>query len=295
MRSHPLFVAYLAFASVCFFWGTTYLGIRMALETLSPLFLVSGRFLLSGGLLLAVLKLAGVGLPKGRELLQIASFGVLTLGVGNTCLTYSEMLIPSSLAALFLAVSPIWMVTVEALVPGGERVNAGAAAGIGMSLLGASLLVGPDVFHEGFSGAVVRGFLLLQLGGISWSLGSILQRRLKTQVNPFASAAIHQLAAGLFFLPAALMENAPLEWTPRSLAALAWLIVFGSIVGYTSYIVSLERLPVAIVSLHTYINPLVAAWLGWLFYREPFGRKEMTAMAVIFAGVAIVKRFGHRR
>jgi drug/metabolite transporter (DMT)-like permease len=295
LTSHPLFAAYLAFASVCFFWGTTYLGIRMALETLPPLFLVSGRFLISGSLLLAALKLRGIAMPKGRELLMIGGFGVLTLGVGNTCLTYSEKMIPSSLSALFLAVSPIWMVTVEALIPGGERVTRGAAAGIAVSLIGAGILVGPDIFSQGFSGAVVQGFLLLQLGGISWSVGSILQRRLKTRINPFASAAVHQLAAALFFLPAMLWENAPVAWSGRSMAAMAWLIVFGSIVGYTSYIISLERLPVAIVSLHTYINPLVAAALGWLFYREPFGWKEVTAMAVIFLGVAIVKRYGHRR
>ncbi len=294
MTRHPLFAAYAAFASVCFFWGTTYLGIRMALESIPPLTLVAVRFVLSGSILLAASRYYRLLLPQGRDLWRSALLGILILGVGNTCLTLSEQLIPSSLAALFIAVSPIWMVSLEALVPGGDSLTKGAAAGIALSLAGAAFLLGPDVFSAGLSGNVVRGFLLLQLGSASWSLGSILQRRGKTPAHPVASAALHQLAAGVAFLPAAFWEQHPSVWTGRSIAAMTWLVVFGSIVGYTSYVIALQRLPVAIVSLHTYINPVVAAVLGWMFYREPFGRREIVAMAIIFAGVAIVKRFGHR-
>jgi len=294
LRSHPLFTAYLAFASVCFFWGTTYLGIRIALESFPPLFLVSVRFLISGTLLMIGLRVAGIPLPRGRTLAWTALFGVMVLGVGNTCLTFSEQLIPSSLAALFISVSPIWMVCMEALMPDGERLRPGTIAGMGLGLVGAGLLVGPDMFQQGFSGQSVQGFLLLQFGGFSWGLGSILQRRVKAQAHPVASAAVHQFAAGLFFLTPTLLDSSPVHWDAKGIAALMYLIVFGSIIGYTSYIIALGRLPVSIVTLHTYINPVVAAALGWLFYREPFGQREIGAMVVIFAGVAIVKRYGHR-
>lgn len=295
MTKHPLFAAYLAFASVCFFWGTTYLGIRVALESLPPFLLVSVRFLLSGSILLLGLLIAGIPLPKGKDLWWTGLFGLLVLGVGNSLLTVSEQLIPSSLASLFIAMSPIWMVGIEAAFPGGEKMTKGTVAGMATGMLGAAMLVGPDAFSQGLSGNVVRGFILLQIGGVSWGLGSILQKRHKAEMHPVASAAVQQFAAGLVFLPVALLERAPATWDAKGIGALLYLTVFGSIVGYTSYIIALGRLPISIVSLYTYINPVVAAGLGWLFYREPFGRREIAAMLVIFVGVAIVKRYGQRR
>jgi len=220
---------------------------------------------------------------------------LLVLGVGNSLLTISEQLIPSSLASLFIAMSPIWMVGIEAAFPGGERLTKGTAAGMAVGMLGAGMLVGPDAFAQGLSGNVVRGFLLLQIGSVSWGLGSILQKRRKNESHPVASAAVQQFAAGLAFLPLALLERAPATWDGKGIGALLYLTVFGSIVGYTSYVIALRTLPISIVSLYTYINPVVAAALGWLFYREPFGRGEITAMLIIFLGVAIVKRYGQRR
>lgn len=285
----------MAFASVCFFWGTTYLGIRVALESLPPFVLVSVRFLLSGSLLFAGLRIAGVALPKGKDLLWTGLFGVMVLGVGNSLLTISELIIPSSLASLFIAMSPIWMVGIEAALPGGEQMTKGTVAGMLLGLAGAGVLVGPDAFSQGWSGNVVKGFLLLQVGCCSWGLGSILQKRRKSEIHPVASAAVQQFAAGLVFVPAALLETAPAHWDAKGIGAMLYLTLFGSIIGYTSYIIALGRLPVSIVSLYTYINPVVAAILGWMFYREPFGRREIAAMTVIFLGVAIVKRYGQRR
>jgi drug/metabolite transporter (DMT)-like permease len=295
LRQHPLFTAYLAFASVCFFWGTTYLGIRVALESLPPLFLVSTRFILSGTILLAAVRLANLALPRGRDLWLTGVCGFLVLGVGNACLTFSEQLIPSSLAALLIAASPIWMVGIEALFPGGDKLSKGIVIGMLVGLAGAAMLVGPDALQQGLSGNVVKGFLLLQFGGLSWGLGSILQRRYKTEAHPVASAAVQQFAAGILWVVPALFETQPVVWDTKGVAALLYLTVFGSIVGYTSYVIALTRLPISIVSLYTYINPVVAAALGWLFYREPFGRREVLAMLVIFAGVAIVKGYGHRK
>ncbi len=258
------------------------------------MYLVSIRFLISGGILMLALRLRKVPFPSLRTWLMTGFCGVLVLGVGNSCLTFSETMIPSSLAALFISVSPVWMVTLEALVPGGERLTGGVVAGMTVAILGAGLLVGPDALKEGLSGNVVKGFLLLQIGGISWGLGSILQRRFKEAVDPVASASIQQFAAGLFFLPPVLLQPGEVHWTPTGIGALLYLVVFGSIVGYTSYIIALQKLPVSFVSLYTYVNPVVAAVLGWMVYREPFGLREIMAMLVIFIGVAIVKRYGHK-
>lgn len=291
MRDHPHFKAYAALASVCFFWGTTYLGIRMALESFPPLVLVSTRFLLSGSIMLLAGRILGVPLPRGRELAQTAWNGLLILGVGNACLTFAEVWIPSGLAALIVATSAFWMVGVEALLPGGERLHLPTIAGLTVGCLGAALLLAPGS-GGGLRGPLLWGFFVLQFGCLAWSYGSIRQRRMSKQAHPIIGGAIQQLAAGLAFLPPALLiPSQPVVWKSRGFAAMLYLVVFGSIVGYSSYVYALEKLPVALVSIYTYINPIVAVLLGWLFYREPFGAREALAMAVIFVGVALVKRY----
>lgn len=276
--------------SVCFFWGTTYLGIRMALEALPPMTLVAWRFLLSGSILLAAARLARAKFPAGGELRRTALNGVLILGVGNGCLVLAETWINSGLAALIITISPFWMVGLNALIPPREKLHGPTLAGMAVGLAGAFLLIGPGAIEGGFEGNLTKGFLILQLGCVSWCGGSILQRRSPSRVNPIVSGAVQQLAAGLAFLPVAIWQGGAIQWGSRGIWAVAYLVVFGSIVGYSSYIFALERLPVAIVSLYNYINPVVAVALGWLFYREPFGMREALAMCVIFLGVAIVKR-----
>lgn len=291
MRSHPLFKAYLALIAVCFFWGTTYLGIRMALESFPPMTLVAVRFTVSGGIMLLGAWLTRARLPRGRDLALSASTGVLVLGVGNACLTVAELWIPSGLAALIITGSPFWMVGIEALMPGGERLHRGAVLGMLVGLAGAALLLSSDVGGVRFGGGLVRGFLLLQLGNASWSFGSIYQRRQATPAHPIVTGAVQQLAAGLAFLPAALLvPSHPVRLSFRGVAALVYLIIFGSIVGYSAYIYALSRLSVAVVSIYPYVNPVVAVSLGWLFYREPFGLREAAAMAIIFGGVLLVKK-----
>lgn len=282
-------------ASVCFFWGTTYLGIRIALESFAPAVLVSYRFLLSGAIMLFAAWKLGYHLPRGKELLWTCVNGFLILGVGNGCLTWSEQLIPSSLAALFITVSPFWLVGMESLIPGGDKLTKATVLGMLAGFLGASILFVPDLIERGMSGNAWRGFLILQLAGCSWSFGSIVQKRYPTKAHPIVGGAVQQLAVGLLFLPPALLEPRATHWNATSIGAILYLVTFGSIVGYSSYLYALDKLPVAFVSLYTYVNPVVAAALGWLVYREPFGAKEMLAMTIIFLGVAIVKRFSPKK
>ena len=292
MSSHPQFKAYLALFSVYFFWGTTYLGIRMALESFPPLTLISARFLASGAIMLAVLKLFGSKIPRGRELWLTALYGIIILGGGNGCLVYAEQWIPSGTAALFITTSPFWMVGLETLLPGGARLHLPTMSGILIGFTGVLILIAPAAMHSPAGAELVKGFLVLQFGCLCWCLGSLLQRRQPTQAHPFVSGAIQQLATGLAFLPLALVvPEHPVHWSARGVWAVAYLVVFGSIVGYSAFIYILEHLPVPVVSTYTYVNPVVAVFLGWLFYSEPFGRRELLAMAAVFTGVAIVKYF----
>ena len=292
MSSHPHFKAYIALFSVYFFWGTTYLGIRMALESFPPLTLISARFIASGIIMLAVLKLWGEKIPRGRELWLTALYGVVILGGGNGCLVYAEQWIPSGTAALFITTSPFWMVGLEAVLPGGDRLHLPTMAGIVIGFTGVLILIAPAAMNSPAGPELLKGFLVLQMGCLCWCLGSLLQRRQPTKAHPFVSGAVQQLATGLAFLPLALLvPQHAISWNARGLWAIAYLVVFGSIVGYSAFVYILEHLPVPIVSTYTYVNPVVAVFLGWLFYKEPFGTREMIAMAAVFIGVAIVKYF----
>jgi drug/metabolite transporter (DMT)-like permease len=164
-----------------------------------------------------------------------------------------------------------------------------------VGLLGAGLLFTNGAGLQAVDRNLLNGFLMLQVGMAAWSFGSILQRRNAGKAHPVIAGAVQQLAAGLILVPfVLLLPEHPVHWNTRGVTALLYLVFFGSIVGYSAYVYALDRLPVAIVSIYPYVNSVVAVALGWLFYREPFGGKEAAAMVVIFAGVAIVKRYSRK-
>ncbi len=290
MTKHPQFRAYLALVAVWFFWGTTYLAIRLALESFPPLILLAARFLVSGGTLLIGAKLLGSKLPRGRELWLTALYGILVLGGGNGSLVFAEQLVPSGVAALLIVTSPFWMVGLNRFMGAREHIHLPTMAGIVVGFSGVLLLFAPSGTQASLNVNLIHGFAILQLGCFLWCFGALLQKQQKSEAHPVVSGAVQQLATGIAFcILAMLVPHEPLHISTRSLWGLAWLITFGSIVGYSAFIYAMQHLPVPIVTTYNYVNPIVAMWLGWLVYREPFGLREATAMAVIFIGVAIVK------
>ena len=165
--------------------------------------------------------------------------------------------------------------------------------GMAIGFVGAVILALPGESYPLPVSTVIAGALMLQAGAILWAGGSMWQRRITRDAHPFMAGAIHQVAVGLAFAPFAAGEiwQHGIQFEARPAWALVYLVLFGSIVGYSSYLFALTRLPVAITSLYSYVNPVVAVALGWLFYREPFGFREGIAMLIIFSGVAAVKRF----
>jgi drug/metabolite transporter (DMT)-like permease len=249
------------------------------------------RYSISGGALLIGARIAGARFPTIREARQTAFYGLLTIAVGTGCLAYSEQWIPSGMASLFASLQPFWLVATEALTPGGERLHWPSIGGMLVGLAGVALLMTPDAAATRTTGtqAMLGGFFLMQFGGAMWSVGSIAQRRMRSRVHPFVSGGVQQLATGIAFSLPALLAGRHELWNAKGLLAILYLAVFGGIVGYSAFIYAMQHLPVALVSIYTYINPIVAVGLGWWFYREPFGWRESVAMLIIFAGVAIVK------
>lgn len=252
--------------------------------------MISIRYIISGVILLLAAAAGGAKLPRGRELLYTAICGIICIGIGNGFLAIVEQWIPSGLAALFYTTSPFWMVGIDALLPGGRRPRGSTVAGLIVGLAGVIYLVLPAARGEGMTGRTIVGFLLLQISGVGWALGALLQKRVHSRAAPFVSGAVQQLAAGLAVsVPALLFENLPHAVSVRSELAVVYLVIFGSIVGFSSFIYSMARLPVALVSIYTFVNPIVAVWLGRLFFREPFGYRELTAMGIIFAGIVLIR------
>jgi drug/metabolite transporter (DMT)-like permease len=282
---------------VCFFWGTTYLGIRIGVQDISPATLMCARYLASGLILVIGARIKGAVFPAAREMGFTALFGVITIGIGTGSLAFSEQWISSGLAALFVTTQPFWLVGVERLAGGREPLHARAIAGMLVGLAGVGYLVAPGIAQDMTLGQrnIRDAFLALQFGVLMWSIGSIAQRRLTTRAHPFVNGGIQQLATGIVFFFIAAFDGQKSHWTPSAVAAVTYLALFGGAIGYSAYMYSLENLPVAIMSTYTYINPVVAVLLGWLFYHEQLGWRELVAMLIIFAGVALVKGFGRKK
>lgn len=293
--------AYTAFVTTCIVWGTTYLAIRIALDTIPPMFMAAARWIVAGSVLIAVLAARGERLPHAREWPALTVLGVLLLGFGNGAVVWAELTVPSGLTAVLIATVPFWMVGVDAVAQSrepadaNERLTARRIAGLVVGFLGIVLLVWPELRVDS-GGGFLRGVLLTQLACLGWAVGSsYARRRGRTSAhgeNVLATAAFEMLFGGFVLLAVgtALGEWSRVAFTTRTALALAHLIVFGSIIGFTAYAYALKHLPVATVSLYAYVNPLIAVILGVLVLHEPFSARMAAAAAIVLAGMALVRR-----
>ena len=283
--------AWIALGAVCIIWGTTYLAIRVSLDAFPPCYLMAIRYSTSGGLMLLAAKLMGAKMPRGRELWLTSVLGVITIGMGTGLLCVAEEWIPTGLSALFIATQPFWMVLAQwALSAGSLRPHGATLRGLLVGIVGVAVLVAPQAVKEGWKGETFLGFLLLQLACAGWVVGALMQKKLDISAHPVVAGAVQQFATGIFFfVPAVLFEHTPHPTSWRPIVGMAYLITFGAMIGYSAFVYAMDRLPAPIVSVYTFVNPVVAVFLGWLFFRERFGIRELCAMLLIFAGIAVVK------
>ena len=289
--------AYTAWLLVCVIWGTTYLGIRIALETIPPSLVGGLRFTAAGIVLAVLLVWRGERLPSRATWGGLALLGFLMIGLGNGGVIWAEQSVPSGIAAMVVASVPFWTTAIEALIPGGERLSSRIALGLLIGFGGILLLVWPDLAAGGASGRrFAIGVLALQTACVGWSLGSAYSRRHARAENALGASALQMLFGGLFMLAVATFrgEWGMLELTARSAAAELYLTLVGSLAGYSAYVYALKYLPLATVSLYAYVNPVIAVVLGTLLVNEPFGWRVVVASAIVFLGVAVVRGSGQR-
>ena len=292
MTSRERFGAYGAWAAVCFFWGTTYLAIRVGLETLQPTLFAGLRFIVAGGLLFFVMsRQRNARLPVGREWFDLGVVGLMLLGVGNGAVVWAEQWVPSGMAALLVATSPFWAAALARFEGDAERVGLRGLLGMAVGFGGLAMLVGPQLFGAELNGKYLLGVALIQVGCFFWQAGSLYAKRRPTGVSPLMASAVQMLWAGLILTLAGTLlgEWGGMRFNARSAGALLYLVVFGSIVAYSAYMYAIQKLPLPLVSTYSYVNPLVALVLGWLVLSEPLGWREGGAALVILLGVALVK------
>lgn len=282
----------LNFGLVYVFWGSTYLGIDIAVEHIPPALMCATRFTIAGVIMLAYCLASGNNIRySARELLQLAIIGNLLLMGGNLTLSYAEMYIPSGLAALLVASIPLWFLILDALMLGHPHLSPRAVAGLTLGLAGTAVLLWPQLTSTSGVGKTEFWWSIALIGGaLSWAFGSVLAKKWQSGPPTFGGTAWQVFFAGLgnFVFATIHHDFHRAVWTARGIGAIAYLVVCGSLIGYTAYIYILGHAPTAKVSTYAYVNPVVAVFLGWLVLHETIDRYILAGSAIVIASVILV-------
>lgn len=287
----------LALGTVYVVWGSTYLAIRFAIETIPPMLMAGVRFLLSGALLYVLARARGAERPLAVHWRSAAVVGGLLLVAGNGIVVWAEQWVSSGLTALLVSTTPLWMVLLHWWSRDGSRPSLRTWGGIAVGFAGVGLLVNPG--GTGGGGVSLGGAALLVLASFCWASGSLYSRRAPLPSSPLLATGLEMLIGGalLLLIGLATGETARVDLaatSAASLAAFAYLVVFGTL-GFTAYIWVLKAAPPALVSTYAYVNPLVAVLLGWALAGEEVTGRTLLGALVIVSGVALITASGQKR
>jgi len=287
-----LLIAYIALAAVCIIWGTTYLALRIAVLHFPP-FLFTALRQITAGVILAgfMLTIAKTAWPSKEQIFKQAVAGFFLISMGNGLVAWSEMHIPSGIAAIICSLMPMVVILINLSVNREEKPTAPIFIGVAIGLAGIVMIFGEHI-SEFSNIEYLMGILATLVAVFSWAAGSIWIKKNNSNTNPFLNAGLQMLFGGLLVLPFSLLfdDLSSVTWTPEAGYSLLYLIVFGSIIAYASYSYALRKLPMTIVSLYAYVNPLVAVVLGWAVLDEKLNAKIGVAILITIAGIYIVNR-----
>jgi len=281
----------LAFGLVYLFWGSTYLGIDIAVQTIPPALMCGLRFSIAGVVMLAVCAATGRKiLYSPRQILLGAVVGLLLLMGGNLTLSYAELSVSTGLAALIIAITPLWFLVLDSLLVGDHHISGRGKAGLALGIAGLFVLFWPELQAGTLGHREFWASVSLLGGSFSWALGSVLSKRWQSGMDVFSATGWQMTAAGVGnFLFAVLSRDfSRVAWTARGLGAVMYLVVCGSWIGYSAYIWLLEHVPTSKVSTYAYVNPVVAVFLGWLILHERVDRFILAGSAVVILSVILV-------
>jgi drug/metabolite transporter (DMT)-like permease len=271
-----------ALVTVYVIWGSTYLGIAVAGETIPPLFAASTRFVTAGALMAGVVRARGGSLRVSRRAFGSCVLIGFLLPGANAVLFFAERKVPTGLASLIIASVPLWVVVLR--LAGRERLPWPVLSGVGVGFAGVAILAQPS------GNAKLWGIALCVFSAVMWSIGSVLSARVTMPDDPFAATAYEMLAGGLLMLPVSLFTVHHFSPSAGSIAGWLYLVTFGSIAGYTAYVWLLANAPLGLVSTYAYVNPMIAIALGVAFRGESLTWNLLTGAVIVVAAVAIVVR-----
>lgn len=278
-----------ALAAVCFFWGTTYIAILIAVRELPVFLFCSVRFIIAGSLMVLWALAKGRRLPRGTEWWTLSAIAFLLLTVGNGTLAWAEKSgVPAGIASLIVVATPFWMVCFARLR--GERLRPQALIGLLLGFCGLTILLWPDLQLNDSKSGFVIGAGALMVSSVIWAYGSVYTKTRKLKVDPIMSVGVQKLLASLFLFALAMLRGEPAHWdaSPKAWAAIAYLVVFGSMVGYTCYVYALERLPTDQVAVYALVNPIVAVLLGFFFFSERLDIYMLVGSPLVLWGIFLV-------
>jgi drug/metabolite transporter (DMT)-like permease len=283
---------YLALLALCFLWGTTYLAIRIGVKSFPP-FLFSGiRYMISGlAILLWFYFKKEVIWPTLKELKRIIVTGLFIFVGGNLFLVLAEQSVTSGMAALVNSSFPIWIVLITRIWNPEERISTISLIGIFVGFIGQWLIFYEQLYLLS-NGAYFLGFVLLVVGLINGALGSVYMKKFPVKINSVLNAGLQMMICGSVTTILGLLigEGKKITFEPTGWHALFYLVVAGSILGYSLFVYAMDRLPATIVSVYAYVNPIVAIWLGLVILNEPISTKTVIAIGITLVGVFIVNK-----
>ena len=278
--------ALIAYLVVCVLWGSTYLAIKVGVTDLPPFLFTGLRFLTAGVILLVLARAIGDSLPRRSDWKTLAIVGLLLLAGGGVPVVWAEQYVGSGIASIFIVTQVMWTALFDAVIPGGQReLNWRIVTGLLLGFIGTLLLVGASPAE--ILAADKRGPIALTIAAVSWALGSVYANRHPTQTGPYMGAAFQMIVGGgsVALVGTLLGEWPSWQLSTRSIGAIAYLVVFGSILGFSAYLYALRHASATIVGTYAYVNPVIAVLLGWLLLQEPVGGRTFLAMAMILAAV----------
>ncbi|MHC1762098.1 MAG: EamA family transporter [Negativicutes bacterium] len=297
-KKNPAVNIILGLLAIYIFWGGTYVGIKLAMETIPPFFMAGLRFLVAGIIMYVWMHYKGVQKPSVKHWLRAGVLGILMPFIGNGGIVWAVQIIPSGVAALLVGTVSLWMVILNWLWFDKEQPNMMTLVGVAIGFVGVYILIGPGKI---ISGDPINplGILILLVASLSWALGSLYSRRAKLPQSPFMTTAIEMIVGGAAFLIVSLFAG---EWkefnlkdiTAVSIWSLGYLILFGSIIGFTVYAWLIKTTSPTLVSTYAFVNPVVAVFLGWLILAEPFNVRILIATLTIVLAVSIIS-CGHNQ
>jgi len=292
MNNKNNYLAYISLAVVCVVWGTTYLAIRIGVTDF-PAFLFSALRQIAAGILLAgfMLTVGKVKWPGKQNIINQAVGGLFMISFGNGLVGYAEVHVSSGLAAIICSMMPIWVIFINLIFSDDERPTWPIIIGLAVGLSGIVMIFGEHLVEFSNTQYTI-GILLTFVANISWAAGSVWMKKKNQNSNAFLNAGLQMLFGGLFLLPLSLVfdDYTAIHWTTGTVYSLLYLIVIGSVLAYACYSYAIKKLPMTIVSLYAYINPLVAIFLGWIILDERFNMRIAIAMIITIAGIYIVNK-----